>query len=571
MSTDPAIKEIQRFLASKDAEVLCISGHWGVGKTYAWQHYFKDALNNGSYHRQNYAYVSLFGLNSLDDLRYAIFESTVPPEHAVSGPDSDTLKTRLKKSKHIWRQTRSLWSSALDTVRLGGIGNALARSAFLLVRDQLICLDDLERVGKELAPRDVLGLVSFLKEQRNCRVVLLLNDEEMKPEKRVDFDRLMEKAIDTKLAFAPTAEEAAGIAIVGDELVYTLMRHGVVTLGITNIRVIKKIERLALRLADHLQPHRPEILKQAVTACLLAGWAVFERDHAPPMEFLKNYNSLIAPAPNRDGGSMDNFVKWRDRLSALQFSNADNFDRSIFDGVSAGYFDEERLSKEAQIVEEALNGSNRDNSFIEAWQRYHGSLTDDDDVVLDRLFQGTMENLAAIDPRSINTTIVFLRDCGRVGEADELAHAYAAALPDDPRSFDLSDWQSSSGRSPDPLDPALEAAVEARRSAYKDERDPKAVLLAISRHETREDKNDIRLLATLPSEAFEAIIVDTEGEELRDLVQTALRIAVQHEVDTPSIKSSLDAALARIASKSPLRARRLRSWGYGASDLEEQA
>ena len=142
-------------------------------------------------------------------------------------------------------------------------------------------LDDLERAGADLTPRDVLGLVSFLKEQRNCRVVLLLNDEAMEHDKRQDFDRLLEKVIDTSIIFAPSAEEAAGIAIVDNEPIGALLRDGVVALGITNIRVIKKIERLALRLAGYLGAYRPEVVAQAVTACLLAGWAVFDRDHAP--------------------------------------------------------------------------------------------------------------------------------------------------------------------------------------------------------------------------------------------------------------------------------------------------
>ena len=282
MSAELVIKEIQRFLASKDAEVLCIKGRWGVGKTYAWRHYLEKAQESGDLYQQDYAYVSLFGLNSLDDLRYAIFESTVSPAQALTGPDAETFGALIKKGKSVGRQARGWIGPALSAVGFGEIGNALARSAFLLVRDRLVCLDDLERAGVDLTPRDVLGLVSFLKEQRNCRVVLLLNDEAMEQEKRKDFERLLEKAIDTSIVFAPTAEEAARIAIVDDEPVSALLRGGVVALGITNIRVIKKIERLAHRLAGYLQPYRPEVLTQAVTACLLSGWAVFERDHAPP-------------------------------------------------------------------------------------------------------------------------------------------------------------------------------------------------------------------------------------------------------------------------------------------------
>jgi len=164
MSAELVIKEIQRFLASKDAEVLCIKGRWGVGKTYAWRHYLEKAQESGDLYQQDYAYVSLFGLNSLDDLRYAIFESTVSPAQALTGPDAETFGALIKKGKSVGRQARGWIGPALSAVGFGEIGNALARSAFLLVRDRLVCLDDLERAGVDLTPRDVLGLVSFLKE-----------------------------------------------------------------------------------------------------------------------------------------------------------------------------------------------------------------------------------------------------------------------------------------------------------------------------------------------------------------------------------------------------------------------
>ena len=566
MSAELVIKEIQRFLASKDAEVLCIKGRWGVGKTYAWRHYLEKAQESGDLYQQDYAYVSLFGLNSLDDLRYAIFESTVSPAQALTGPDAETFGALIKKGKSVGRQARGWIGPALSAVGFGEIGNALARSAFLLVRDRLVCLDDLERAGVDLTPRDVLGLVSFLKEQRNCRVVLLLNDEAMEQEKRKDFERLLEKAIDTSIVFAPTAEEAARIAIVDDEPVSALLRGGVVALGITNIRVIKKIERLAHRLAGYLQPYRPEVLTQAVTACLLSGWAVFERDHAPPMEFIQSYNALIAAMQDRDNDPTDEIVRWRDQLSALPFPHPDDFDRTIFEGVSAGYFDEARLLKEAKILEEALNRNSRDNSFARAWDRYHESLTDDDEVVLDTLYQSAMENLATIDSLNINGTILFLREFGRNDEADELARAYTAAQPDDPRFFDLSYHHFSTDA---PVDPTLKAAFEARQSSFKDERDPKGLLLAIGRGEPWRDE-DVRLLANVTIDAFEAMIEETEGKDLRLVVQTALQIAARHEHEDPSMKSSLQEALTRIAGKSPMRARRLRAWGYRASAPEKE-
>jgi hypothetical protein len=562
MSTALVIKEIQRFLASEEPEVLCIKGKWGVGKTFAWRHYLGAARASSDLANQNYAYVSMFGLNSLDDLRYGIFESTVPPASVLTGPDAETFGKLVGQASAVGRHARNWLGPVLETIKLGAVGNALARSAFLLVRKQLICLDDLERAGAALQPRDVLGLASFLKEERKCRVVLLLNDEAMAEDKRKDFERLLEKAVDTQLVFAPTAAEAAGIAIEQDEPVGKWLRPGIKALGITNIRVIKKIERLSLRLPTLLEPFRAEVLTQAVTACLLAGWAVFEPDSAPKLSFVRSYKSLIAAMPNEDAPGMEDMVRWRDVFSALPFSHPDDFDQAIFDGVEVGYFDEERLVAEARKLEERMARVGRDNSFAQAWDAYHGSFKIADEAVLDRLYQGALENLATIDSLNLNGTILFLREFGRDAEADRLARDYVAAQRDDPRFFDLRYHHFSADAPPDP---ALVAAFEARRDNCKDDRDPAALLLAIAGGQPWSDE-DIRLLTGVTPDALEAMIVSTEGEDLRRLIQTALQIARHNAHDNPAFLTSLSEALTRIAALSPMATRRLKAWGFTVAE-----
>ena len=83
---------------------------------------------------------------------------------------------------------------------------------FLTIRNMVICLDDIERRGKNLPVRDVLGLVSSLKERKGCKVSLILNDEALEEDKK-DFDAYYEKVVDTSLSFAPTPTECAQIAL----------------------------------------------------------------------------------------------------------------------------------------------------------------------------------------------------------------------------------------------------------------------------------------------------------------------------------------------------------------------
>lgn len=558
MSTEQVAREIGRFLRSDRAEVLCVRGRWGVGKTFAWRRYLQTTREAGHLVRQPYAYVSLFGLNSLDDLRYAIFESTVSIEHALTGPTPETFGELASKGMALGRRTASWLGPVLSFVGAGDLGTALSKSAFLLVRDQLLCLDDLERAGDGLNPRDVLGLVSFLKEQRNCRVVLLLNDEAMADEAKAEFHCLLEKVIDVSLVFAPTAGEASAIALADDQPVGDQLRRNVEALGITNIRVIKKIERLAFILASELKPYRAEVLKQAVATCVLGGWAVFEPDQAPSLEFIKAYNGALLAMQDRDNDPTPEVLRWRDILSILSFSHADDFDRVVLNGVAVGYFDEVRLAEEARALDDQWARQNRKNSFSEAWNLYHHSLVEEDDTVVEAIRQGALDNIAVTDATNINATIYLLREFERNDEADELAEAYVASLPDEQDALDLDEHHFMPDQ---PVDGALRAAFQARYDAFEDTRDPKQVLLEIARGNGW-NTADERLMATLSADAFQALIEGTTGPDLRRVVKTALRMASHGGDSAPRMRAALHDALARIAAKSPLRARRLRYWGF---------
>jgi len=43
MTTKVVREEVSRFLNSSEPEVLCVTGKWGVGKTFGWDHYLKEA------------------------------------------------------------------------------------------------------------------------------------------------------------------------------------------------------------------------------------------------------------------------------------------------------------------------------------------------------------------------------------------------------------------------------------------------------------------------------------------------------------------------------------------------
>jgi hypothetical protein len=559
MSTALIEAEVKRFLRDNRPEVLCIKGKWGVGKTFAWRKWLADIGGDGTLKSNSYAYVSLFGLNSLDSLKYSIFEATVTPEHLLTGPDVSTVNALVRKGFDLGRKSKGLLEPILALAGAKDGGEALFRSAYMLVKNQLVCLDDLERAGDGLAQRDVLGLASALKEQRNCKVVLLLNDEEMAPDQKQEFERQLEKVVDVRLVFDPNPHEAAAIALSGNAEVEEMLRNRTIMLGIVNIRVIKKIERLAARLCAILAGTNKQVVEQAVASVVLGGWAELQPNEAPSFETLISYNRLVMSlkAGKGDDDDEEERPKWADRLENYDFTHADDLDLVIFDGVQNGFFDEQKLRGAAKALEVSIAHNSRDNSYAKAWDQYWHDLSVPDDKLLKDIQKGALENLAIINPVNLSGTAGLLREAGMNAEADDLIDRYVEARKDEGRAFfDLYEHHFMPSDAPDPR---LITAFEAKRAAFVDAREPGQVLIRISAQQGWAEE-DVELLASLTAEQLVAMFDAMKGPELRRSIQFAHTLARSGVEHAGTLSDRLAQAMKTMAARSYQTERRLKSW-----------
>jgi hypothetical protein len=559
--------EVRRFLASKDPEVLCIKGKWGVGKTYAWKKFLREARKARTLGFEAYSYVSLFGLNSLADLRYSIFESTVSGDAIIDGPSAETASARFDKGKGIARKLRPLVEAISGTFGGRGVADALFKSAFLLVREQLVCLDDLERAGTGLNARDVLGLVSFLKEERDCKVVLLLNDKEMDDED--EFDTQLEKVADVTLGFDLTPSEAVEIALPGTSPSAALLKPRIVELGITNIRVLKKIERLSARLVELLQGFDEAVVEQAVTTLALAGWSVQQPKVAPPLEFIRGYNRVTI-AMRAGSEQVDAETKrWRATIEGYPYTGTDELDELILDGAVAGYFDEDRLKEQATLIQEQRRRDGSETAFGKAWENlYHGSLATEDDEFLDAIHRSAIDEAKFISPLNINGAIRILRECGRDTQADEIIAKYIESRDhENPEFFNINNHHFSRD---DDLDEALRDAFAKRHAAYVDSRTPFEVLQVLAERGGWSEA-DVALMAKQSADDFVQIFEELRGRRLRQSIEALLAIGRGGTTESDAIQEAATEALRRIAAKSPLRARKVARYGVKLEDPDAEA
>ena len=220
-------KRLLDLLDKKSSFVIALTGEWGIGKTQLWNSFKKK------YHDQfklrKYAYVSLFGIDSLESLKYEI---------AVKTHEVDQSEDRMQGAK-------SLFNKALNTVELSSIqgkglslniGKSLITSALSsLVSNTVICIDDVERISDNLSLKDVMGLVNDLKLEKNCQVIIILHDAKASEQ----FQEYKEKVLDEVLILDDNLDILE--TFITDKLALDVMQLFYRTIKVKNLRFYNKV------------------------------------------------------------------------------------------------------------------------------------------------------------------------------------------------------------------------------------------------------------------------------------------------------------------------------------------
>lgn len=421
MSIEVIENQISRFLASEAPEVMSIKGAWGVGKTYAWAKYLNNAKNLNKIVLRKYSYVSLFGINSLDDLKFSIFENMVDRQTIGRKPTVESFKSNTAELlRSLGKKSIPLISSNASIDHYHSMLNSLA---FLSLEKTIICIDDFERKGHSIEAQDILGLISQLKEQKKCKVVLILNDESLSENSSIDYIKLREKVIDTELRFSPTAGDCVEIALKSDK-VSRYLGQNIIKLGINNIRIIKKIEKLAGLLVPHLKKYDDAVLIQALQTVTLLTWCYYGQSNDTP-----DYNFVISRTSTF--GELDDEVTlstqqqlWCTILRQYDNFSIDEFDLQIARLVENGYVDEQGLVEEATVLNEKIRAASSESSFQEAWRKFNESFDDNDQEVIACLSDSFKHNAKYISPVNLDGAVRLLRFLGKDKLATKIINLY---------------------------------------------------------------------------------------------------------------------------------------------------
>ncbi|MCE4226346.1 hypothetical protein HCU64_21600 [Methylobacterium sp. C25] len=545
--------EVARFFASSEPEVLCVTGKWGVGKTYGWNSNLHLAQTAKKVTLHKYAYVSLFGRNSLNDVRSAIVEQTVDSRVPGKVPDLSSLETTLSSLTNLTRNAGIIGRIIPQAKKYI---ESSQRLLFVLTREQIVCLDDLERAGSGLGTKDIIGMVSQLREEKRCKVVILLNEEMLSEGNKSDFQAQLEKVADTVLKFEPSPTEAAEFGLKQGMPYYEYLKENCTKLKILNIRVIKRAEKFAERLNTILHGLDARVLKQAVHTATIACLSKFQPENTPSLDEIRQFNSyetLAARMGSTDSKISPSFMLLRD----YEYNNTDEFDEAVISGVENGFFDEHLVQSKGQLVNQNLAASDKTTCHKSAWDIYYNSFEDDGIEIVASLEQSLLNNISVIDPPNINSIVRLLKSIGENAKAGELLTYYVSNKSGGKEFWDLTNFHLGFGG----WDADLVSAFKTKFDSFPITVDPYSLLEKFAEREAW-NTADEEVLAKLTPDDFYTIFKTLRGTQLRTAISGALffRRVSNPTPHMQTINANVQSALDRIAQENPVNARRVQMY-----------
>lgn len=394
-----------------------LRGTWGVGKSYLWSQVVLPRVMKKPWNSR-YSYVSLFGISSLSELKIAL---------AVAIEESD----EIAKKKGWWTRMRDKFNrfqpeAVAATALIPGYGKQLSVAAtaigFYLVRNRIICFDDIERKGALLSMRDFLGMVSYLSEQRGCRIIVILNSNALSASDSAEWNENKEKVFCGEAEFRPSPTVATDLALNADEHEpwYIATRYAFISLRVKNVRLIQRGGDF-MRFVGEAGPPSCSQDTWFYIAKIVAvlTFSVFGRgDGGPPLEMITDRRVSYAAGDQGGGRNLTpQEEEWKVLLRDNQIYLRTNLDDALVEMVRTGVPDNERLCAGIAEYEADVDHRARSKELTEAWSKFHSTLGDNGEEIASNIIEAWPPVSGRENVSNLLSVVELLRALGMAGHA----------------------------------------------------------------------------------------------------------------------------------------------------------
>ena len=311
---------------------VAITGYWGVGKTFFWKNFLKNQtleehknVSNFYYYasklnytnifeNKKYAYVSLFGIETLDALKNEI---------AIKigwNPHSRNIHTHYGIPQLVKSSLAQFKDIKLSHYGVSSSSKLIDSLLYSEVKNSIICFDDFERLSEKIKIQDVMGLANQLKLERNCQVILILDESKSEDNKYTEYK---EKLIDAEIKIT-TVEPLIRANTQGiDAPLVDLMVEFAEKLEIHNFRFFQKVIKLYKQFLEQLSEQVADTTKEIILIRVLQGY--FIEDFGKEYEFGWNDIKLVFEEKQKDWSERRQKTYESLKLIAYDFVHADEW------------------------------------------------------------------------------------------------------------------------------------------------------------------------------------------------------------------------------------------------------
>jgi hypothetical protein len=335
MSLKQAKDQLIQLLGEADNSVIALSGKWGTGKTHLWNEVKAESSDKKI---KNALYVSLFGLSSIDQVKRKLIETAIPGVDSHEGV-FDGLKTLFSAGvKAASEHYKAL--AAINDLNL-------LFMAPVVLRHQLIVVDDIERKHEKLGIDELLGFIDEYSKQHGSRFVLVLNEDRLSSldDQQKLWSTFREKVIDQEVKLSASADEAFAIAIgLAPSKYAEAIKRASITCRLTNIRLVVKVIKVANRIL--LGRKLDEAIQARVVPSIVLFSAIHYRglDDGPDFKFALNVGNpdwarSVEHKDREPTAEEKQKNRWRALMEELGIHGCDEFEKRLVECLESGLFE----------------------------------------------------------------------------------------------------------------------------------------------------------------------------------------------------------------------------------------
>lgn len=526
--------------------VVSISGAWGSGKTFWWKDY--------SAQKSRHLYVSLFGLNSIEELENRVIGAAWG---VAEKDDQKRIASGLKSIGDLAKVAADAFKDVPGAGILGAlngyVGTAVRDAALARLKGCVIALDDIERRSAALTLQQVLGFISQLREVRKASVVVILNEMRLKNEDPELLREFREKVMDCDFQFAISPSTAARVGLSEHPWAIKAAAEIGEAIALRNIRVYQRASTVLSRLQLDVSDMPPRVQDRLANSVVSLCWAHFEHepDVIPTVDQLLAFNSMSAAmAKVARTSEQPPDLPYEKTLQKLNWF-ADAMDSVIAVIVRTGRMPTDSVRKELDVYLADEHRTQADEEINSVWTLYRSSLNGDDKVLAERVIEVFAKRKEYVGVERLSNAVWLLRKLGYDTDANALVDGQIAFWKANQTSFEalLND------RFRDDTDPYLLEQLKLQPDPVK-YTDTKLIYDFFAAGEKHASRKEQRALLDQTADAWEAFLVNLVDDQL-NVVIVRIRlaygtIAATKELNVTWSRSPLDEALSRLEGRNQI-------------------